>query len=107
MLDRYLVRLQAGERFLIIVGETWYTLSLAKYEDLTRLVSNISEVDGEPFESDQQLLSNVVNSSVTVERPGLRLGRDYEFTNGEFFAYTHDYEDSDLSKELANLGCWT
>lgn len=107
MLDRYLVRLQAGERFLISVGETWYTLSLAKYEELTRLVSNISEVDGEPFESDQQLLSNVVNSSVTVERPGLRLGRDYEFTNGEFFAYTHDYEDSDLSKELANLGCWT
>ena len=58
-------------------------------------------------ESDVQLIDVVVNSSVTVERPGLRLGRDYNFANGEFLPYTHDYEDSDLTKELANLGCWT
>eukprot|EP00966_Prymnesium_polylepis_P318161 7349199-Prymnesium_polylepis.1 len=29
MLDRFLPRLQAGERYLINNGETWYTLSLA------------------------------------------------------------------------------
>ena len=106
MLDRYLPRLQAGERFLINVGETWFTLSLAKYEELTRLITNIYET---PLaeESDVQLISVVVNSTVTVERPGLRLGRDYEFANGEFLAYTHSYEDPDLTKELANLGCWT
>ena len=41
MLDRYLPRLQAGERFLINAGDVWYTLSLAKYEELTRLITNI------------------------------------------------------------------
>lgn len=106
MLDRFLPRLQAGERFLIIVGETWYTLSLAKYEELTRLITNIHEVPVAE-ESDVQLVNVLVNSEVTVERPGPRLGRDYEFVNGEFLPYTHDYKDPDLSNELANLGCWT
>ena len=109
MLDRYLPRLQTGERFLIKVGgwlETWFTLSLAKYEEITEIITTIREAPAAE-ESDMELMSVIVNSDVTVQRPGLRLGRDYEFANGEFLPYTHDYEDPDLINELANLGCWT
>ena len=109
MLDRYLSRLQAGERFVINVGEVWYTLSLAKYEELARLIASSSVVEQrDAIEgSDDILINVVVNSTITVSRPGLRLGRDYEFANGEFLPYTHNFEDTDLTNELANLGCWT
>ena len=107
MLNRYLPRLQAGERFLIKVGETWYTLSLAKFEELTKKMETVVEQRDAIEGSDDNLIDVVVNSTVTVERPGLRLGRDYEFANGEFLPYTHNYEDPDLTNELANLGCWT
>ena len=91
MLDRYLSRLQAGERFVINVGEVWYTLSLAKYEELARLIASSSVVEQrDAIEgSDDILINVVVNSTITVSRPGLRLGRDYEFANGEFLPYTH------------------
>ena len=107
MLNRYLPRLQAGERFLIKVGETWYTLSLTKFEELTKQMKTVVEQRDATEGSDDTLIDVVVNSTVTVERPGLRLGRDYTFANGEFLPYTHNYEDPDLTNELANLGCWT
>ena len=88
MLDRFLPRLQAGERFLINVGETWFTLSLAKYEELTKIIETVVELrEEEEVASDGQLIAVVVKSIVTVERPRLRLGRDFEFANGEFFPY--------------------
>ena len=38
-----IVGLQAGERFLINVGETCFTLSLAKYEELTKIMETYVE----------------------------------------------------------------
>jgi len=103
LLNRYLPRLQLGERFLLKTDDQWYTLSLDKYEELTKIME-IEERSNQT--SDGQLIDAIVNTSLTIERPGLRLGRDYTFQNGEFLPYTHDYDDDDLAKELANLGCW-
>lgn len=44
---------------------------------------------------------------MTFSRPAPRIGSNFNIVNGEFFLYLHDFDDPDLIKELANLGCWT
>ena len=38
-LERYLPRLQNGERFLLKFGDKFFTLSLEKYEDIISLIN--------------------------------------------------------------------
>ena len=102
--------LAGGGKFLIEVGQNWYTFSLAKYEELTQQISNAlarSEPDYGWLESDAQLLQLSIDNSITFSRPAPRIGANFNIVNGEFFPYLHDFDDPDLIKELANLGCWT
>ena len=108
MLNTYLPAIQRGEKFLILVGEIWYTLSLSKYEDLVKLIESmmIEEV-AEFIDSDTEIIATILHSqSVTIQRPKERVGATYNIRDGEFFPYTHDFNDPDLVTELANLGCW-
>lgn len=108
ILDSFLFYLQEGEKFLIEVGQNWYTFSLAKYEELTRQISNaVLRFDALEQTSDAELLQSSIVNSMTFSRPAPRIGANFRLVNGEFFPYLHDFDDPDLIKELANLGCWT
>jgi hypothetical protein len=66
----------------------------------------IEEV-AEFIDSDTEIITAILLSqSVTIQRPKERVGATYNIRNGEFFPYTHDFNDPDLVTELANLGCW-
>ena len=103
MLNTYLPAIQRGEKFLILVGDVFYTLSLSKYEDLVKLIENmmIEEV-AEQIDSDTEIITTILLSqNVTIQRPKERIGATYNIRDGEFFPYTHDF---DLSLACFQVG---
>ena len=65
-LERYLPRLQNGERFLLKFGNKFFTLSLEKYEDIISLINfwviqelvPVDVSDEELVESDSKIRSS-------------------------------------------------
>ena len=116
VLNLFIPQLQNGERFLMKLGELNYTLALEKYEDLMKLViskmenNHIATIDPSAG-SDSEIVSNIEADDMTVltiTRPSDRVGeRPFTRNSGEFSPYIHDFEDEELCKDLALLGCWS
>ena len=107
-LERYLPRLQNGERFLLKFGDKFFTLSLEKYEDIISLINFwVIEALLPVSVSDAELVEFLIEKKeITIMRPHARMGANWHRAQGEFFPYIHDFECEELTNELANLGCW-
>ena len=59
------------------------------------------------YESDEELVEYIIEKKeITLMRPHARMGGSWTRAQGEFFPYIHSFECEELTKELANLGCW-
>ena len=107
-LERYLPRLQNGERLLLKFGNKFFTLSLEKYEDIISLINFWVIQELVPVDvSDEELVEFLIEKKeITIMRPHARMGANWHRAQGEFFPYIHDFECEELTNELANLGCW-
>jgi hypothetical protein len=112
-LDAYLPALEDGGRFIINQDGRYFTLSLEKYEDLTRLINqrlmfgDMFGFDGDYYESDQEVVEGMSGGGgFSIGNPSARAGGGYNFRGGAYFPYTHDFECSELTSALHNLGCF-
>ena len=114
-LDGMLPFLEQGERFILNDGNRYFTLTNEKYIDIQTWLTSVQlfgedmafvgggnwEGGSDPGSQDNDFYSDMVVSSM----PG-RVGAAYNFAQGAYFPYTHDFDCEDLIKELSNLGCW-
>ena len=107
-LERFVPMMHNGERFVLKFGDKYMTLSLEKYEDILRLVNSWVIRDVIPVGvSDEELVEYIIEKKeITLMRPHARMGGNWTRAQGEFFPYIHSFECEELTKELANLGCW-
>ena len=107
-LERFVPMMHNGERFVLKFGDKYITLSLEKYEDILRLVNSWVIRDVIPVGvSDEELVEYIIEKKeITLMRPHARMGGNWTRAQGEFFPYIHSFECEELTKELANLGCW-
>ncbi len=107
-LDAYLPALENGGKFIIQSDETYYTLSLEKYEDLMRLVDGAISGEGRgidlPFSDGE--VTDKMSSGGAFSIGNVGGGNGYNFRGGAYFPYTHDFDCGDLSETLERLGCF-
>ena len=111
ILRRFEPALRNGERFVVKFGKKYMTLSFEKYADLLRLLTQPDMDETHPWDkSDAEFVEFIGDipwsTSITMSRPSARVGRKWSRPEGEFFPYIHRFECEELTKELANLGCW-
>ena len=115
-LDRMLPLLEQGERFILNDGNRYFTLTNEKYIDIQNWLTS-TQIFGDGLlgdglggaaehGSDLESQDNDFYSNMTVSSMPGRVGRNYNFAQGAYFPYTHDFDCEDLAAELANLGCW-
>ena len=115
-LDRMLPLLEQGERFILNHGNRYFTLTNEKYIDIQNWLTS-TQIFGDGLlgdglggaaehGSDLESQDNDFYSNMTVSSMPGRVGRNYNFAQGAYFPYTHDFDCEDLTAELANLGCW-
>ena len=108
--------LEQGERFILNDGNRYFTLTNEKYIDIQTWLTSV-EIFGEDMAfaggggtfaggSDPGSQDNDFYSNMTASSMPTRVGAAYNFAQGAYFPYTHDFECEDLSAELSKLGCW-
>ena len=112
-LDSYLPALEDGGRFIINNGDRYFTLSLEKYEELTRLITarlmfgDMFGYEGDYEESEYETVEGMSSGgSFSIGNPSARAGGGYHFRGGAYFPYLHDFECLELTQTLCNLGCF-
>lgn len=119
-LDRLLPGLEEGERFILNDGTRYFTLTNEKYIDIQTWLTSMQVFGDDNFFgrggigfggefrhfSDPEAEDGDFYADMTISSMPDRVGGAYAFAQGAFFPYTHDFDCEDLTKELANLGCW-
>ena len=113
MLNLFLPQLQNGERYVMSIRRLYYTLTLEKYEDLIQLINKkldnnmVEEYSGDSRGLFLEQVQAEDLSILTISKPKDRVAeRSFTRNSGEFFPYTHDFDDKELCEDLKKLGCW-
>ena len=113
MLRTYEPALLDGGRFIITTGSQHYTLTHDNYIDLMtnlarKIEFSISDYGIEESGSDEEAAEEMASGgSFSIGNPSRRSGGGYNFRTGAYFPYLHSFGDTDLSKELHRIGCFS
>ena len=108
--DRITPYLEQGDKFILSNGSRGYTLTNAKLfqvkQYFTAMVHGDVRDESVPYGSDTEAIDVEFYSAFVLSSMPDRVGAKYDFAEGAYFPYTHDFDCEDLTAELANLGCW-